>query len=58
MCAVSVLMAAATDTGWAIASGFGRGWFMSPARAKLLGRTSGAVLVGGGIWLSLQRRPT
>lgn len=58
MCAVSVLMAAVTDTGWAIASGFGRAWFMKPARAKLLGRLSGSMLIGGGIWLSLTRRPT
>jgi homoserine/homoserine lactone efflux protein len=57
MCAVSVLMAAITDSGWAIASGLGRAWFMKPARARLLGRTSGAVLIGGGIWLSLARRP-
>jgi homoserine/homoserine lactone efflux protein len=57
MCAVSVLMAAITDTGWAIASGLGRAWFMKPARARLLGRASGAVLIGGGVWLSLARRP-
>jgi threonine/homoserine/homoserine lactone efflux protein len=57
MCAVSVLMAAITDSGWAIAAGLGRTWFMKPARAKLLGRVSGAVLIGGGLWLSLQRRP-
>lgn len=57
MCAVSVLMAAMTDTGWAIASGLGRAWFMKPARAKLLGRLSGSMLIGGGIWLSLTRRP-
>lgn len=58
MCAVSVLMAVVTDTGWAIASGVGRAWFMKPARAKLLGRLSGSMLIGGGIWLSLTRRPT
>jgi threonine/homoserine/homoserine lactone efflux protein len=57
MCAVSVLMATVTDSGWAIASGLGRAWFVRPARAKLLGRFSGALLVGGGIWLSLSRRP-
>lgn len=57
MCAVSVLMAAVTDTGWAIASGLGRAWFMNPARTKLLGRLSGGMLIGGGIWLSLTRRP-
>ncbi|MFL6970661.1 MAG: hypothetical protein ACJ8F2_01975 [Xanthobacteraceae bacterium] len=50
-------MAAITDSGWAIAAGRGRAWFMKPARAKLIGRLSGAVLIGGGMWLSLQRRP-
>jgi homoserine/homoserine lactone efflux protein len=57
MCAVSVLMAAVTDTGWGVAAGLGRAWFMKPARARLLGRASGAVLIGGGVWLSLSRRP-
>ena len=57
MCAVSVLIAAISDSGWAVAAGLGRAWFMKPARAKLIGRLSGAVLIGGGIWLSLQRRP-
>jgi homoserine/homoserine lactone efflux protein len=57
MCAVSVLMAAVTDTAWAIAAGLGRAWFVKPARARFLGRVSGAVLIGGGIWLSLSRRP-
>jgi homoserine/homoserine lactone efflux protein len=57
MCAVSVLLAAVTDSGWAIAAGLGRAFFMQKARAKLLGRLSGAVLIGGGIWLSMTRRP-
>ena len=57
MCIVSVLMAAITDSGWAIASGYGRAFFVAPKRAKLLGRLSGATLIGGGIWLSLARRP-
>jgi threonine/homoserine/homoserine lactone efflux protein len=57
MCVVTVLLAAFTDSCWAIASGLGRTWFMKPARAKLLGRISGITLVGGGIWLSLARRP-
>jgi homoserine/homoserine lactone efflux protein len=57
MCVVSALMAAMTDTAWAVAAGLGRAWFMKPARARLLGRLSGSVLVGGGIWLSLARRP-
>jgi threonine/homoserine/homoserine lactone efflux protein len=58
MCIVSVLLAATTDSAWAIAAGLGRAWFMKPARARLLGRLSGSVLIGGGIWLSLARRPS
>jgi homoserine/homoserine lactone efflux protein len=57
MCIVSVLLAATTDCTWAVASGLGRAWFMKPARARWLGRLSGSVLIGGGIWLSLARRP-
>jgi len=57
MCVVTTLMAGTTDTAWAIASGLGRAWFMKPQRAKLLARLSGTVLIGGGIWLSLARRP-
>lgn len=57
MCAVSVGMAAVTDCGWAIAAGLGRSWFLKNARAKLLARMSGVALIGGGIWLSLSRRP-
>ena len=57
MCVVSVMLAAITDSGWAIAAGLGRTWFMRPARKKLLARLSGLVLIGGGVWLSLARRP-
>jgi homoserine/homoserine lactone efflux protein len=57
MCTVTVLLAAISDSGWAIASGLGRDWFMKPARAQLLTRVSGLALIGGGIWLSLARRP-
>jgi homoserine/homoserine lactone efflux protein len=57
MCAVSVVLAAFTDTAWAAAAGLGRAWFMHSWRAKLLGRLSGAALIGGGVWLSLARRP-
>ena len=58
MCAVSVLLAVVSDSCWAIASGMGRAWFMKPARAKFLGRASGLTLMGGGLWLSLARRPS
>jgi homoserine/homoserine lactone efflux protein len=57
MCIVSVLLAAFTDSCWAIAAGLGRAWFIKPARAKMLGRLSGLTLISGGIWLSLARRP-
>jgi len=57
MCVVSALLAALSDSCWAIASGLGRAWFMKPARAKWLARASGLTLIGGGIWLSLARRP-
>src|SRR5580704_577335 len=56
MCSVTALFAAVSNTAWAIASGMGRAWFMRPERTKLLGRISGAVLIGGGVWLSLARR--
>jgi homoserine/homoserine lactone efflux protein len=57
MCAVSAVLAAFTDSGWAVAAGLGRAWFMTSCRARLLGRLSGVALIGGGIWLSLARRP-
>jgi homoserine/homoserine lactone efflux protein len=56
MCVASVLIAAAFDCAWAVAAGMGRAWFMKPSRVKLLGRLSGTVLIGGGLWLSLARR--
>jgi homoserine/homoserine lactone efflux protein len=58
MCIVSVLLAAATDSTWAVAAGLGRAWFLKPVRDKLLGRLAATALVGGGIWLSLARRPS
>jgi homoserine/homoserine lactone efflux protein len=58
MCAVSVVLAVCTDSAWAVAAGLGRAWFMTAWRARLLGRLSGVALIGGGIWLSLARRPT
>lgn len=58
MCTASVLLAACTDACWAIASGLGQRWLMRPARAKFLARLSGLTLIGGGVWLSLARRPS
>jgi threonine/homoserine/homoserine lactone efflux protein len=57
MCVSSVMLGGLLDSGWAVAAGFGRAWFMKPRHNRLLGRLSGAVLIGGGIWLSLARRP-
>jgi homoserine/homoserine lactone efflux protein len=57
MCAASAVMAAVTDSAWAIAAGLGRAWLMKPERAKALRRLTGGVLIGGGIWLTLARRP-
>lgn len=57
MCVCSVTLGALLDAGWAAAAGYGRAWFMKPQHNKLLGRLSGLALVGGGIWLSLARRP-
>jgi homoserine/homoserine lactone efflux protein len=57
MCTAWVVLGACSDSCWAIASSFGRTWFMSAPRARLLGRVSGVALVGAGVWLSLARRP-
>lgn len=38
-------------------AGLGRAWFVKPEQTARLNRLSGLVLVGGGIWLSLARRP-
>jgi homoserine/homoserine lactone efflux protein len=58
MCVVTVVLAGVSDCAWAVAAGMGRAWFMKPKRAKMLGRLSGTVLIGGGLWLSLARRST
>ncbi len=57
MCVVSVTLGSLLDSGWAVAAGLGRAWFMKPKHNRLLGRLSGLVLIGGGLWLSLARRP-
>ena len=57
MCVVSVTLGSLLDSGWAIAAGLGRAWFMRPQYNRLLGRISGLALIGGGVWLSLVRRP-
>ena len=57
MCAVSVVLAGLLDAAWAVAAGYGRALLMKPRQNTWLGRISGLVLIGGGLWLSLQRRP-
>ncbi|MEP7031052.1 MAG: LysE family translocator [Pseudolabrys sp.] len=53
----SLVIGGLLDSGWAVAAGYGRAWFLKPKHNKLLDRISGAALIGGGIWLSLARRP-
>jgi len=55
MCTVTVVLAALLDAVWGIAAGLGRAFLMKPQHNRLLGRLSGLVLMGGGIWLSLAR---
>ncbi len=57
MSMASLVIAAIFDTCWAVAAGLGRAWFLKPHHNKILGRISGLVLIGGGVWLSLTRRP-
>lgn len=57
MCVVSILMAGVTDCLWAATAGAGRSFFLRKANARWLGRISGLALIGGGVWLSLARRP-
>ena len=57
MCAAFVVMAAVLDSAYGIAAGMGRGLVLRAVPEKLLGRLSGVVLIAGGIWLALTRRP-
>jgi threonine/homoserine/homoserine lactone efflux protein len=57
MCVSSVAIGGILDSGWGVAAALGRSWFLKPQHNRLLGRISALVLVGGGIWLSLARRP-
>jgi threonine/homoserine/homoserine lactone efflux protein len=57
MCIAWFVLAGITDSIWACAAGWSREWFLAPARKKLLARASGLALIGGGVWLSLVRRP-
>jgi threonine/homoserine/homoserine lactone efflux protein len=55
MCVTSLLLGGILDSGWAIAAGYGRAMFVKPRHERTLGRLSGLVLIGGGVWLSLMR---
>ncbi len=57
MCVASIVIGGVLDSGWGILAGYGRAWFLKPKHNRLLDRISSAVLIGGGIWLSLARRP-
>ncbi|HET7851095.1 MAG TPA: LysE family translocator [Pseudolabrys sp.] len=57
MCAVTIAMGGVADSLWAMLGGAGRAFFLKRASAQWLGRVSGLVLIGGGVWLSLVRRP-
>jgi homoserine/homoserine lactone efflux protein len=57
MCTTSIVIGAVLDSGWGVAAAWGRQWFLKPRHNKLLGRLSSLALIGGGIWLSLARRP-
>jgi threonine/homoserine/homoserine lactone efflux protein len=56
MCTVSVVLAGFIDAGWATVASLGRAVLMKPQYNRLLGRFSGVVLMGGGVWLSLGRQ--
>src|SRR3569832_203163 len=57
MCVCSVTLGAVLDCGWAVVAGYGRSVFIKPQHNRLLGRLSALALIGGGVWLSLARRP-
>jgi threonine/homoserine/homoserine lactone efflux protein len=57
MCSVAIAMATLTDCVFAVVAGAGRTFFLRKASTKWLGRLSALALIGGGIWLSLARRP-
>jgi threonine/homoserine/homoserine lactone efflux protein len=51
-----VVLAGFIDAGWATVASLGRAVLMKPQYNRLLGRFSGVVLMGGGVWLSLVRQ--
>jgi threonine/homoserine/homoserine lactone efflux protein len=55
MCVCSIVLGGLIDACWAVVAGAGRSWFVKPRHNRLLGRLSGLVLIGGGLWLTLAR---
>ncbi|HEY4200481.1 MAG TPA: LysE family translocator [Devosiaceae bacterium] len=52
---IFMVLASSTDSMYAILAGRMRG-VLSAARVRLVSRISGGVLIGGGLWLALQKR--
>lgn len=50
-----MLVAGATDAIYAVVAGQARG-LLSATRVRLISRVSGLILMGGGVWLALQKR--
>ncbi|WP_332685843.1 LysE family translocator [Devosia sp.] len=50
-----MLVAGATDAIYAVIAGQARG-LLSATRVRLISRVSGLILMGGGVWLALQKR--
>jgi threonine/homoserine/homoserine lactone efflux protein len=50
-----MLVAGATDAMYAVVAGQARG-LLSATRVRLISRVSGLILMGGGVWLALQKR--
>lgn len=53
--ALFMIVTTLSDSVYAVLAGRARHW-ITAARVRLVSRVSGAVLIGGGIWLALQRR--
>lgn len=53
--AIFMVIAGLSDCVYAVLAGRARHW-LNAARVRLVNRVSGLVLIGGGIWLALQRR--
>lgn len=54
--ATYLVIATALDSGYALIAGGMGGWLRRTARERLLGRVTGTLLVGAGVWLATLRR--